>query len=154
MNYTTRQSRLTLFVPLRRDCGSRPNVPLPIDRPPPNRCDGEPPWLSAFRRSPRPASQQGALLLKPSHLPPSHLPLSLNRFGGMFGVSGICKKLKGYTKAARIEKMITVHSFRHTLATAMLRRGAPWRHLHRPPLRNRNAPRRCQCQTRSGAARS
>ena len=64
----------------------------------------------------------------------------------MFGVSGICKKLKGYTKAAKIEKTITVHSFRHTLATSMLQRGAPWRHLHRPQpapqLRNRNAPRR------------
>jgi integrase/recombinase XerD len=69
------------------------------------------------------------LLLKPSHLPPSDLPLFLNRFGGMFGVSGICKKLKGYTKAAKIEKTITVHSFRHTLATAMLQRGAELRHI-------------------------
>ena len=55
--------------------------------------------------------------------------LFLNRFGGMFGVSGICKKLKGYTKAAKIEKTITVHSFRHTLATAMLQRGAELRHI-------------------------
>jgi len=55
--------------------------------------------------------------------------LFLNRFGGMFGVSGICKKLKGYTKAARIEKTITVHSFRHTLATSMLQRGAELRHI-------------------------
>ena len=69
------------------------------------------------------------LLLKPSHLPPSDLPLFLNRFGGMFGVSGICKKLKGYTKAAKIEKTITVHSFRHTLATSMLQRGAELRHI-------------------------
>ena len=69
------------------------------------------------------------MLLKPSHLPPSDLPLFLNRFGGMFGVSGICKKLKGYTKAAKIEKTITVHSFRHTLATSMLQRGAELRHI-------------------------
>lgn len=55
--------------------------------------------------------------------------LFLNRFGGMFGVSGICKKLKGYTKAAKIEKTITVHSFRHTLATSMLQRGAELRHI-------------------------
>ena len=47
----------------------------------------------------------------------------------MFGVSGICKKLKGYAKAAKIEKRITVHSFRHTLATAMLQRGAELRHI-------------------------
>ena len=69
------------------------------------------------------------LLLKPSHLEPSDLPLFLNRFGGMFGVSGICKKLKGYTKAAKIEKTITVHSFRHTRATSMLQRGAELRHI-------------------------
>ena len=55
--------------------------------------------------------------------------LFLNRFGGMFGVSGLCKKLKGYVKAAKIEKTITVHSFRHTLATAMLQRGAELRHI-------------------------
>jgi len=55
--------------------------------------------------------------------------LFLNRFGNMFGVSGICKKLKGYTKAAKIEKTITVHSFRHTLATSMLQRGAELRHI-------------------------
>ncbi|MBT61606.1 MAG: hypothetical protein CML13_00130 [Puniceicoccaceae bacterium] len=71
------------------------------------------------------------LLLKPQNLPasePQNL-LFLNRFGGMFGVSGICKKLKGYTKAAKIEKTITVHSFRHTLATSMLQRGAELRHI-------------------------
>ena len=55
--------------------------------------------------------------------------LLLNRFGGMLGVSGICKKLKGYAKAAKIEKTITVHSFRHTLATSMLERGAELRHI-------------------------
>jgi integrase/recombinase XerD len=55
--------------------------------------------------------------------------LFLNRYGNMFGVSGICKKLKGYTKAAKIEKKITVHSFRHTLATSMLQRGAELRHI-------------------------
>ena len=55
--------------------------------------------------------------------------LFLNRFGKTFGVSGLCKKLKGYTKAAYIEKNITVHSFRHTLATGMLQRGAELRHI-------------------------
>jgi len=65
----------------------------------------------------------------PSSTPPAPCPLFLNRFGNMFGVSGICKKLKGYTKAAKIEKTITVHSFRHTLATSMLARGAELRHI-------------------------
>jgi len=65
----------------------------------------------------------------PSSTPHAPSPLFLNRFGGMFGVSGICKKLKGYAKAAKIEKRITVHSFRHTLATAMLQRGAELRHI-------------------------
>ena len=55
--------------------------------------------------------------------------LFLNRFGRVFGVSGLCKKLKRYAKAAKIEKRITVHSFRHTLATAMLERGAELRHI-------------------------
>lgn len=55
--------------------------------------------------------------------------LFLNRFGRMFGVSGICKKLKGYVRAAKIEKTITVHSFRHTLATSMLSKGAELRHI-------------------------
>lgn len=55
--------------------------------------------------------------------------LFLNRFGKTFGVSGLCKKLKGYAKAAHIEKNITVHSFRHTLATGMLQRGAELRHI-------------------------
>ena len=53
----------------------------------------------------------------------------LNRFGKTFGVSGLCKKLKGYAKAAHIDKHITVHSFRHTLATGMLQRGAELRHI-------------------------
>lgn len=60
---------------------------------------------------------------------PDSCPLFLNRYGKTFGVSGICKKLKGYTKAAKINKTITVHSFRHTLATAMLQRGAELRHI-------------------------
>lgn len=55
--------------------------------------------------------------------------LFLNRYGGMFGVSGLCRKLKGYARAAKIEKTITVHSFRHTLATGMLQRGAELRHI-------------------------
>jgi integrase/recombinase XerD len=55
--------------------------------------------------------------------------LFLNRFGNTYGVSGLCKKLKGYVKAAKIEKTITVHSFRHTLATSMLQRGAELRHI-------------------------
>ena len=55
--------------------------------------------------------------------------LLLNRFGRAFGVSGILKKLKQYAHAARIEKNVTVHTFRHTLASDMLRKGAELRHI-------------------------
>jgi len=78
---------------------------------------------SAERRAKRKSSPDSCL---PS---PDSCPLFLNRFGGMFGVSGLCKKLKGYVRAAKIEKTITVHSFRHTLATSMLQRGAELRHI-------------------------
>lgn len=57
--------------------------------------------------------------------------LFLNRFGQPFGVSGLLKKLKMYALAAGIEKNVTVHTFRHTLATQMLRRGATISHVQR-----------------------
>jgi len=65
----------------------------------------------------------------PSSMSSDSCPLFLNRYGGMFGVSGLCRKIKGYARAAKIEKTITVHSFRHTLATGMLQRGAELRHI-------------------------
>jgi len=55
--------------------------------------------------------------------------LFLTRGGRRFDRSGLLKKLTVYVKRAGIEKHITVHSFRHTLATDMLRRGADLRYI-------------------------
>ena len=55
--------------------------------------------------------------------------LFLNRFGQKFGVSGLLKKIQKYAARVRIEKRVTVHTFRHTLATEMLRKGAELRHI-------------------------
>jgi len=75
----------------------------------------------AQRRAKRKPASEPCLLSSDS--------LFLNRFGKTFGVSGLCKKLKGYARAAKIEKNLTVHGFRHTLATSMLQRGAELRHI-------------------------
>lgn len=57
--------------------------------------------------------------------------LFLNRFGDKFGVSGLLKKLQKYARRARIQKRVTVHTFRHTLATEMLRGGAEISYVQR-----------------------
>ena len=53
----------------------------------------------------------------------------LDRLGHPFGKSGILKKLAIYATRAGIKKRITVHTFRHTLATEMLRHGADLRQI-------------------------
>jgi integrase/recombinase XerD len=55
--------------------------------------------------------------------------LFLTRGGRSFDRSGLLKKLSVYVERAGINKRITVHSFRHTLATEMLRRGADLRYI-------------------------
>jgi integrase/recombinase XerD len=62
------------------------------------------------------------------HLHPSER-VFLNRCGRPFGKSGLLKKLQLYAARARIKKHVTVHTFRHTLATEMLRRGADLRQI-------------------------
>jgi integrase/recombinase XerD len=57
--------------------------------------------------------------------------LFVNRFGQEFGTSGMLKKIKNYAKSARIKKNITVHTFRHTLATEMLRKGCELSYIQR-----------------------
>jgi integrase/recombinase XerD len=43
--------------------------------------------------------------------------------------TGIFYKLKAYCRRARIKKPVGTHTFRHTLATEMLKAGADLRHI-------------------------
>jgi integrase/recombinase XerD len=52
-----------------------------------------------------------------------------NKMGRLPGKSGIGNKLHLYAMRAGIEKRITVHTFRHTLATEMLKGGADLRQI-------------------------
>ena len=53
----------------------------------------------------------------------------LSRCNRMLDDSGVQLKLRIYARRAGIEKHLTVHVFRHTLATEMLRRGADLRQI-------------------------
>ncbi len=55
--------------------------------------------------------------------------LFLSRFGEQMDKSGLHYKLKAYQRRAGIRKRLTAHSFRHTLASEMLRAGADLRHI-------------------------
>lgn len=60
---------------------------------------------------------------------PADAPLFLSRLGRVLDKSGVEDKLQLYAARARIRKHITVHVFRHTLATEMLRHGADLRQI-------------------------
>jgi len=60
---------------------------------------------------------------------PNTAPLFLSRLGRALDKSGVEDKLQLYAARARIRKHITVHVFRHTLATEMLRHGADLRQI-------------------------
>ncbi len=53
----------------------------------------------------------------------------LSRCNRMLDDGGVQQKLRIYARRAHIEKHLTVHVFRHTLATGMLRRGADLRQI-------------------------
>jgi integrase/recombinase XerD len=55
--------------------------------------------------------------------------LFLSRLGRALDKSGVENKLQLYAARARIRKHVTVHVFRHTLATEMLRHGADLRQI-------------------------
>lgn len=55
--------------------------------------------------------------------------LFVNRLGDPLQKSGFCIKLRVYGERAKFKKRITVHMFRHTLATEMLKRGADLRSI-------------------------
>jgi integrase/recombinase XerD len=57
------------------------------------------------------------------------LHLFLNRHGRGMDKTGILHKLKLYRRRAGIRKPIGTHTFRHTLATEMLKAGADLRHI-------------------------
>jgi len=53
----------------------------------------------------------------------------LSRCNRMLDDGGVQQKLRIYARRAHIEKYLTVHVFRHTVATEMLRRGADLRQI-------------------------
>jgi len=53
----------------------------------------------------------------------------LSRRGRLLDDGGVQQKLRIYARRAGIEKYLTIHVFRHTLATEMLRRGADLRQI-------------------------
>lgn len=53
----------------------------------------------------------------------------LSRVGRRLDVGGVEQKLRLYAARARIKKHLTIHVFRHTLATEMLRHGADLRQI-------------------------
>jgi integrase/recombinase XerD len=55
--------------------------------------------------------------------------LFLTKSGKPFDRSGLLKMLRGYAIKANLEKNITGHTFRHTLATELLRQGADIRQI-------------------------
>jgi integrase/recombinase XerD len=55
--------------------------------------------------------------------------LFLSRFGQTMDKSGLFYKLHTYRRRAKIKKKVTPHSFRHTLASEMLKAGADLRHI-------------------------
>lgn len=59
--------------------------------------------------------------------PPENLFLS--RFGKRMDKSGLFYKLRAYQRRAKIKKKLSTHTFRHTLASEMLKAGADLRHI-------------------------
>ena len=55
--------------------------------------------------------------------------LFLSRFGRRMDKSGLFYKLRAYQRRAKIKKKLTTHTFRHTLASEMLKAGADLRHI-------------------------
>ena len=64
-----------------------------------------------------------------SSAPSAVKALFLNRLGKTMDKSGVEKKLQIYGQRAGIKKHLTVHVFRHTLATEMLKAGADLRQI-------------------------
>lgn len=78
-------------------------------------------WLQEYIEEVRPV-----LLMSSAK---KHEALFLNRFGERMDKSGLFYKLKTCRRCAGIKKHVTAHSFRHTLASEMLKSGADLRHI-------------------------
>jgi integrase/recombinase XerD len=74
------------------------------------------PWLAMNEPNP-PQTKEGANWL------------FLSRFGRQMEKSGLFYKLRAYQRRAKIKKKLSTHTFRHTLASEMLKAGADLRHI-------------------------
>jgi integrase/recombinase XerD len=81
-------------------------------------------WLENYINDVRP------VILKQSKADEKNsLWLFLSRFGRKMDRSGVFYKLQSYARRAKLKKKIGTHTFRHTLASEMLRAGADLRHI-------------------------
>jgi len=87
------------------------------------------PLLASASKSATQLSTPNSQLLPPSSAAKPHETLFLSRWGERMDKSGLHYKLKAYQRRAGIKKNVTAHSFRHTLASEMLRAGADLRHI-------------------------
>lgn len=78
-------------------------------------------WLREYM-----ANVRELLAINEPHPPPT---LFLSRFGRQMDKSGLFYKLHAYQRRAKIRKRLTTHTFRHTLASEMLKAGADLRHI-------------------------
>ena len=74
------------------------------------------PWLALNEPNPPQTIEGGGCLF-------------LSRFGRQMEKSGLFYKLRAYQRRAKIKKKLSTHTFRHTLASEMLKAGADLRHI-------------------------
>ncbi len=92
------------------------------------------PWLALGKtgdRRPEAGGNHGGEAAKQNLQSPvsSLQPLFLSRFGRQMEKSGLFYKLRAYQRRAKIRKKLSTHTFRHTLASEMLKAGADLRHI-------------------------
>jgi len=78
-------------------------------------------WLETYIRDVRPVILKQAEAQSPF--------LFLSRFGRRLDKSSVFYKLRSYARRAKLKKKIGTHTFRHTLASEMLKAGADLRHI-------------------------